>query len=72
MSKKITLDGAEYDLEKLSEQGKLQLASLQFATDRVKELVNMQSLLLRAKNSYVGSLKKEVLAKKSGFQFGDD
>lgn len=72
MGKKITLDGAEYDLEKLSEQGKLQLASLQFATDRIKELANMQSLLIRAKNSYLDSLKKEVLAEKAGFQFGDD
>ena len=72
MGQKIKLDDKEYDVENLSDQAKATLASLQFATSRMQELTNMQALLQRAKNSYVDSLKKEMLSSKSGFLFGDD
>ena len=72
MVQKIKLDDNEYNVENLSDQAKAALASLQFATARIKELNNMQALLQRAKNSYVDSLKKEMLSSKSGFLFGDD
>ena len=72
MGQKIKLDDKEYDVENLSGQAKATLASFQFATTRMQELTNMQALLRRAKNSYVDSLKKEMLSSKSGFLFGDD
>ena len=72
MSKKIKLDGEEYLLEHLSDQAQAALKSLQFVTTRVQELTNMQALLQRAKNSYVDSLKKEMLSSKGGFLLGDD
>ena len=72
MGQKIKLDDKEYDVENLSDQAKATLASLQFATTRMQELTNMQALLQRAKNSYVESLKKEILSNKAGFLFGDD
>ena len=72
MSQKIKLDDKEYDVENLSDQTKATLALLQFATTRMQELTNMQALLQRAKNSYVDSIKKEILSSKSGFLFGDD
>jgi len=72
MSKKIKLDGEEYLLEDLSDQAQAALKSLQFVTTRVQELTNMQALLQRAKNSYVDSLKKEMLSSKGGFLLGDD
>ena len=72
MGQKIKLDDREYSVENLSDQGKATLASLQFTTTRMQELTNMQALLQRAKNSYVDSLKKEMLSRKSGFLFGDD
>jgi hypothetical protein len=72
MSKKIKLDGEEYLLEDLSDQAQAALKSLQFVTTKVQELTNMQALLQRAKNSYVDSLKKEMLSSKGGFLLGDD
>jgi hypothetical protein len=72
MVQKIKLDDNEYNVENLSDQAKAALASLQFATARIQELNNMQALLQRAKNSYVDSLKKEMLSSKSGFLFDDD
>lgn len=72
MAKKIKLDGKEYETENLSETAKSQLASLQFATQRLQELTNMQAILQRAKNSYIDSLKQEMIADKAGFLLGDD
>ena len=72
MGQKIKLDDKEYDVENLSDQAKATLASLQFATTRMQELTNIQTLLQRAKNSYMDSLKQEMLSRKSGFLFSDD
>ena len=72
MSQKIKSDDIEYEVENLSDKAKATLVSLQFATTRMQELNNMQALLQRAKNSYVESLKQEVLSIKSGLLFGDD
>lgn len=72
MRQKIRLDGKEYEVDNLSEQGKATLANLQFAVSRKEELKNMQALLQCAKISYIESLKKEMLSDKSGFLFGDD
>ena len=71
MSQKIKLGDKEYDAGDLSDKGKATLASLQFATLRIKELNNMQALLVRAKNSYVESLKKEMISSKAGYLLED-
>ena len=72
MGQKIKIEDKEYDAENLSDQGKATLVSLKFATMRMKELTNMQALLMRARNSYVESLKQEMLSSKAGFNFSDD
>ena len=72
MPVKIKLDDKEYDVDHLDDNGKARLASLQFATARIQELSNMQALLKCAKLSYVSSLKKEMLSKKSGLLLEDD
>ena len=72
MGQKIKLDDKEYDIEQLSQAGQTQLTALKFVTERIKELNNHQALLQRAKNSYVDSLKKEMLSDKAGFLFGDN
>ena len=72
MGQKIKLDDKEYDVENFSDQAKATLASLQFATTRMRELSNMQALLQRAKKSYVEILKQEMLSSKAGLLFGDD
>lgn len=72
MAQKLKLDDNEYDVSELSEGARAQLASLQFVDEKLKELINMQALLQRAKNSYVDGLKKEMISDKAGLLFGDD
>ena len=72
MARILNLDGQEYEIENLSDQAQSCLSSFQFVNARIQELTNMQSLLQRAKNSYVQSIKQEMLAMKSGILFGDD
>jgi hypothetical protein len=72
MGQKIKIEDKEYDAENLSDQGKATLVSLKFATMRMKELTNMQALLMRARNSYVESLKQEMLSSKAGFLLEND
>ena len=72
VGQKIKLDNKEYDLENLNEVEKQTLDSLQFSIRRITELKGMHRLLVRAKNSYVDSLKKEMLSGKSGYHFEDE
>ena len=72
MGQKIKVDTTEYDLENLNEQEKQTLESLQFSIRRIAELKGMHRLLVRAKNSYVDSLKREMLSGKAGYQFEDE
>ena len=72
MGQKIKLDDKEYDVENLSDRASATLASLKFATARMQELNNIQALLQRAKNSYIESLKQEMLSSKSGILLGED
>ena len=72
MGQKIRIDEIDYDLDSLSEDAKASLLSLEFITKRVQELTNMRALLQRARNSYLESLKKEVISDKSGLLFNDD
>jgi hypothetical protein len=69
MGKKITIDEKTYDLDDFSDNARAQLASLQFTMNKLSELNNMQALLTRAKNSYMESVKKEILADKAGIVF---
>jgi len=72
MGQKIKIDGAEYDVDELSDEARKHLIALQFATSKIQELTNMQALLTRAKNSYMESIKKEILSEKAGFLLSDD
>ena len=71
MAKKIKLDDKEYDASNLSDQGKAALVSFQLTTNRLNELNNMHALLQRAKNSYIDSLKQEILSQKAGYLLDD-
>ena len=72
MDQKIKLGDKEYEVKDLNDKAKATLASLQFANLRVQELENLQILLKRAKNSYIESIKEEVLSSKAGLLIGDD
>ena len=72
MDQKIKSNGDEYNVENLSDRAKATLASLQFATMKMQELENMRALLQRAKNSYIKSIKQEMVSSKAGLLLEDD
>ena len=57
---KITVDGIEYNTEDLSDNGKAQLASLQFLEVQMQKLQNEIAVYQTAKNSYILALKGEL------------
>ena len=57
---KITVDGIEYNTEDLSDNGKAQLASLQFLEVQMNKLQNEISVFQTAKAAYVAALKVEL------------
>ena len=57
---KITIDGIEYNSEDLSENGKAQLASLQFLEAHVKKIDAEIAVYQTARNSFVATLKDEL------------
>jgi hypothetical protein len=63
---KITLDGIEYNTEDLTDDGRAQLASLQFLESQIKKIQNEMAVYQTAKNTYVAVLKKEI--EKSGIK----
>ena len=57
---KITVDGIDYNTEDLSENGKAQLASLQFLEVQMNKLKSEIAVYQTARNSYVAALKAEL------------
>lgn len=59
---KITIDDIEYNTEDLSENGKAQLASLQFLEVQMNKLKSEIAIYQTARNSYSAALKAEIEA----------
>ena len=59
---KITVDGIEHNTEDLTENGKAQLASLQFLEAQMNKLKSEIAVYQTARNSYVVALKAELEA----------
>ena len=57
---KITVDGIEYNTEDLSDNGKAQLASLQFLEVQMNKLQNEIAVFQTAKAAYLAALKVEL------------
>jgi hypothetical protein len=72
MDQTIQVDDREYDFENLSEEAKARLSSIQFIDVQIHELKNMQAILRRAQNSYIESIKQEVISNKAGFFLEDE
>ena len=60
---KITIDNIEYNSEDLSENGKAQLASLQFLEVQMQRIKAEIAVYQTARNSYTNVLKKELEGK---------
>lgn len=72
MSEKIRFDGKEIEINTLTKIAKEAYLSMQFAEDKLRELHNLMAIFQRATNSYVESLKKEVISKKAGLILDND
>ena len=57
---KITVDGIDYNTEDLSDNGKAQLASLQFLETQLKKIQGEIAVYQTARNSYIAALKAEL------------
>jgi len=57
---KITIDGIEYNTEDLTDNGKAQLASLQFLEKQMSKIKSEIAVYTTARNSYISSLKSEL------------
>lgn len=57
---KITIDGIEYNTEDLSDNGKAQLASLQFLEVQMNKIKSEIAVYQTARNSYYAALKSEL------------
>jgi hypothetical protein len=62
---KITVEGLEYNTEDLTDNGKAQLASLQFLEVQMKKLQNEIAVYQTARNGYVAALKAELVKTKA-------
>lgn len=57
---KITVDGIDYNTEDLTDNGKAQLASLQFLEGQMAKLKNEVAVYQTARNAYAQALKAEL------------
>lgn len=57
---KITVDGLEYNTEDLTDNGKAQLASLQFLELQMAKLKSEVSVYQTARTAYAQALKSEL------------
>lgn len=57
---KITIDDIEYNTEDLSDNGKAQVASLQFLEVQMKKINSEIAVYETAKAAYISALKSEI------------
>lgn len=57
---KITVDNIEYNSEDLTENGKAQLASLQFLEVQMQRLKSEISVFQTARSAYISELRAEL------------
>ena len=57
---KITIDGIEYNTEDLTDNGKAQLASLQFLEAQMKKLQSEIAVYQTARIAYLQALKNDI------------
>jgi hypothetical protein len=76
MTKRFRIEGVEYDMEKLSQEGRDLCESLRFTQSTLQELSNMLALLTKARNAYIADLKTEIVKGRTGVDldalFSDD
>ena len=66
MSQRFRIDGVEYDIETLTQEGRDLVSRLTFTRLTLQELSNQMALLTRAKNAYIADLKLEIVKGRTG------
>ena len=56
----FNIDGQNYDLNKLSDEAKAQIASIQAVDAKLNELKRDTAIIMTARNMYVQALKKSL------------
>jgi len=56
----FNIDGQNYDLDKLSDEAKAQIASIQAVDAKLNELKRDSAIVMTARNMYVQALKKSL------------
>lgn len=56
----FNIDGQNYDLNKLSDEAKAQIASIQAVDAKLNELKRDTAIVMTARNMYVQALKKSL------------
>lgn len=69
MTKKIKVEGVEYDVNSLSLAGQRLVKQINFTDTAIKERSNKISLLNKAKNVYVDNLKLEIVQSRTGVAY---
>jgi predicted ester cyclase len=76
MSQRFRIDGVEYDIETLTQEGRDLVARLTFARLQQQEMSNQMAVLTKAKNAYIADLKTEIIQGRTGVDlsalFSDD
>lgn len=62
----LRLDGLDYDLSRLSADGKTLVSRLTQLERLVQEKTNLLAVLTKAKNAYISDLKSEIIKKRTG------
>ena len=57
---KLTLDGVEYEIENISEEGNAQLNNLKFVNEKILQLNNELQIAMTARIGYTRAFKREV------------
>lgn len=70
MTKRFRIDGAEYDVEALSAEGRALVERLTFTHLQLQALSNQKALLTKAKNAYISDLKSEIVQGRTGVDLG--
>jgi hypothetical protein len=70
MTKRFRLDGAEYDVEALSAEGRALAERMSFVHLQVQAMTNQKALLTKAKNAYIADLKLEIVQGRTGVDLG--
>ncbi len=60
MSKTVTIDGKEYELDGLSDQAKNDLLSLQLVDQKISQKQQDLAILQTARNAYARSLSEQL------------